>query len=260
MPYELFIALRYLRAKRKQVMISVITVIAIAAVAAGVASLIIVLAMMTGFRQEFQTRILSGTAHLNLAHKTRRPIENYRELVSRLKQLPHIRSASATLYERVLIQGHNQTDGAILKGVDMSAASEADEIFQFSSEGDPRLLAEPEIDPETGAKIDRMLVGRGLAENVGLRVGDIATVISPQGHLTPMGMAPRYRDFKVVGIFKSGLSDYDEAWTYISLEAAQRLMGAEDVAEIIQMKVDDVDNVKQIGREVMEGVGGDFEV
>ena len=84
MPYELFIALRYLRAKRKQVMISVITVIAIAAVAAGVASLIIVLAMMTGFRQEFQTRILSGTAHLNLAHKTRRPIENYRELVSRL--------------------------------------------------------------------------------------------------------------------------------------------------------------------------------
>jgi len=105
-----------------------------------------------------------------------------------------------------------------------------------------------------------MLVGRGLAENVGLRVGDIATVISPQGHLTPMGMAPRYRDFKVVGIFKSGLSDYDEAWTYISLEAAQRLMGAEDVAEIIQMKVDDVDNVKQIGREVIEAVDGDFEV
>src|SRR6185437_6972068 len=87
MPYELFIALRYLRAKRKQVMISVITIIAIAAVAMGVASLIVVLAMMTGFRQEFQAKILSGTAHLNLRHKEGQPIENYRELVSRLSSL-----------------------------------------------------------------------------------------------------------------------------------------------------------------------------
>ncbi len=94
MPYELFIALRYLRAKRKQVMISVITIIAIAAVAMGVASLIVVLAMMTGFRQEFQAKILSGTAHLNLSLKERQPIENYRELVKRLSSLPHIRSGA----------------------------------------------------------------------------------------------------------------------------------------------------------------------
>src|SRR5215470_16046986 len=118
MPYELFIALRYLRAKRKQVMISVITVIAMAAVAAGVASLITVLAMMTGFRQEFQAKILSGTAHINLGYKIRR--------------LPHIRAASATLYQRVLISGHNQTDGAILKGVDMHEPPESNELFQFA--------------------------------------------------------------------------------------------------------------------------------
>src|SRR5678815_2501683 len=121
MPYELFIALRYLRAKRKQVMISVITFIAIAAVSLGVASLIVVLAMMTGFRQEFQAKILSGTAHLNLTHKERQPIENYRELVRQLSSLPHIRSASATLYQRVLVQGQKDTDGAVLKGVDLSA-------------------------------------------------------------------------------------------------------------------------------------------
>jgi len=218
-----------------------------------------VLAMMTGFRQEFQARILSGTAHINLGHKSHRPIENYKELVTRLQRLPHIRSASATFYQRVLIQGYNQTDGAILKGVDMSAPAEANEVFQFATEGNPGSLSEPETDPETGAKVDRMLVGQGLAEHVGLKIGDIATVISPQGHLTPMGMAPRYRDFKVAGIFTSGLSDYDEAWTYISLDAAQRLAGAEDVAEFIQMKVDDVDNVKQIKREVLAAVDDDFE-
>lgn len=260
MPYELFIALRYLRAKRKQVMISVITIIAIAAVAMGVASLIVVLAMMTGFRQEFQAKILSGTAHLNLTHKERQPIENYRALVSRLRSLPHIRSASATLYQRVLIQGQKDTEGAILKGVEMSAAHDANEVFQFTVEGNPQSLAEPETDSESGTKIDRIILGRELARTVGLKAGDVATIISPQGHLTPVGLAPRYRDFKVAGIFASGLSDYDETWAYISLEAAQRLSGAEDVAEIIQMKVDDVDAVKQIGAEVLAEVGDDYEV
>jgi len=260
MPYELFIALRYLRAKRKQVMISVITFIAIAAVALGVASLIVVLAMMTGFRQEFQAKILSGTAHLNLTLKERQPIENYRALVQRLNALPHIRAASATLYQRVLIQGQKDTEGAILKGVDVNAPRDANEVFQFTVEGNPQALSTAEIDPETGAKIDRIIVGRGLARTVGLKIGDIATIISPQGHLTPVGLAPRYRDFKVAGLFQSGLSDYDETWAYLSLEAAQRLSGADDVAEIIQMKVDDVDAVKQIGAQVISAVGDDYEV
>src|ERR1051325_1258574 len=161
-------------------MISVITVIAMASVAAGVASLITVLAMMTGFRQEFQTKIFSGTAHINLGYKTRRPLDNYRELVEKIRRLPHIRAASATLYQRVLISGHNQTDGAILKGVDMHEPPESNEVFQFAAEGDPRLLTEPETDSETGAKIDRIFVGRALAENVGVRIGDIATITSPQ--------------------------------------------------------------------------------
>jgi len=260
MPYELFIALRYLRAKRKQVMISVITVIAVAAVSMGVASLIVVLAMMTGFRQEFQAKILSGTAHLNVTRKERQPIENYRELVTRLSSLSHIRSASATLYQRVLVQGQKDTEGAVLKGVDLSAARNANEVFQFTVEGDPQSLEEPETDPETGAKIDRIVLGRELARTVGLKVGSVATIISPQGHLTPVGLAPRYRDFKVAGIFESGLSDYDATWAYISLEAAQRLSGAEDVAEIIQVKVDDVDAVKQIGAEVLAAIGDGYEV
>jgi lipoprotein-releasing system permease protein len=260
MPYELFIALRYLRAKRKQVMVSVITLIAVSAVAAGVASLIIVLAMMTGFREEFQTKILSGTADLNLMTRDGRPIEGYQDLVARLSRLPHIRSASATLYQRVLIQGRADTDGAILKGVDLSQPQETSEVFKFTVEGDPASLGEPETDASTGAAIDRIIVGEELGRIVGLRVGDIATVISPQGHLTPTGLMPRYRDFRVVGVFRSGLGDYDATWAYISLEAAQRLSGKQNVAELIQMKVDDVDEVKRIGREVLEAVGQEFTV
>lgn len=260
MPYELFIALRYLRAKRKQVMISVITVIAIAAVAAGVASLIIVLAMMTGFREEFQTKILAGTAHINLMRKDGRPIDNYGRLVEQLSALPQVRGASATLYQRVLIQGKADTDGAVLKGVDLDAPREANELFQFRVDADPMLLARPDRDPETATEIDHIFIGRELAQIVGLKTGDVATIISPKGHLTPIGMAPRYRDFKVGGLFESGLSDYDATWAYISLEAAQRLSGAEGVAEMIQLKIHDVNAVKQVGREVLQVAGDEYTV
>ncbi len=259
MPYELFIAMRYLRARRKQVMVSVISVIAVMAVAAGVASLITVLAMMTGFREEFQTKILSGTAHINLSAKDRRPIENYRELVARLEALPRVRAAAATLYQEVLIQGSNRTTGAILKGVDLNASPDANEVFQFTTEGDPQSLAAPETDEQSDAPIDRIILGRYLAEDLGLKIGDVATIISPEGHLTPMGMSPRYRDYKVAGMFESGLADYDSKWAYISLDAAQRLAGAEGVAQLIQMKVDDVDDVKAIKAEVLAAVGGEFE-
>jgi lipoprotein-releasing system permease protein len=260
MPYELFIALRYLRAKRKQVMVSVITIIAVAAVAAGVASLITVLAMMTGFREEFQTKILAGTAHLNLMRKDGRPIEDYEQVIEKVRPVPGVRSQTATLYQRVLIQGRNDTDGAILKGVDLNTSPDANEVFQYTVEGDPRILGEPFTDEESGAKIDRIIVGRELARIVGLKVGDVAVIISPQGHLTPLGMAPRYREFKVAGLFESGLGDYDATWAYISLGAAQRLSGEQDVAQLIQMKVDDLDEVKEIGRRVVAAAGDDYTV
>jgi lipoprotein-releasing system permease protein len=259
-PYELFISLRYLRAKRKQVMLSVITVIAVSAVAAGVASLILVLAMMSGFKEDFQAKLLSGTLDLNLLRKDGRPLEGYKEMERRLGDLPHIKAASATLYEKVLIEGKRDNDGAFLKGVDLDAPRPANEVFQFTVDGDPGSLARPDTDPETGAEIDKIIIGRDLAQDVGLQIGDIATVISPQGHLTPVGMAPRMRDFKVSGIFQSGLPEYDSNWAYISLQAAQRLTGKENVADLIQMKVDDIYAVKEIGKELIAAFGNDYEV
>ena len=260
LPYELFIALRYLKAKRKQVMISVITGIAVSAVAAGVASLIVVLAMMTGFREEFQTKILAGTFHLNLLRKDGRAIEDFRTVEERLLRMPHIRTAAATLYQRCLIQGKQDTDGAMLKGVDLESPPEGIELFQFAVEGDPTKLGEPEQDAETGGRLDRIVVGDELARTVGLEVGDIATIISPQGHLTPLGMAPRYRDFRVAGVFRSGLAEYDSTWAYISLEAAQQLTGSAGAAEVIQMRVDDLYAVKEIGRDVLAAMGDQFTV
>ena len=259
-PYELFIALRYLRAKRKQVLISVITIIAVSAVAAGVASLIMVLAMMSGFREDFQTKLLSGTLDLNLLRKDGRALDGYKDLEDRLNHFPHVRAASATLYEKVLIQGKQDTDGVFLKGVDFSAPRLANEVFQFSLDGDPDELARPETDPDTNTEIDHIIIGHDLAQEIGARIGDIVTITSPQGHLTPMGMAPRIRDFRVSGVFQSGLPEYDSSWAYISLEAAQRLSGKENVADLIQMKVDDIYAVKQIGGQILNALGPEYEV
>jgi lipoprotein-releasing system permease protein len=258
--FELFIALRYLRAKRKQVVISVITFIAIAAVAAGVASLIVVLAMMTGFREEFQTKILSGTAHLNLIRKDGRPIEDYNRLKEQVGSVPGVRAAAGTFYHRVLVQGKGGTDGALLKGVDLEAPREANEVYQFAAGLDPSGLAEPVIDPQTGSTIDRLILGKELAGSLGIETGDVVTVISPSGHLTPVGVAPRYRYLKIEGLFESGLAEYDAAWGYISLEAGKRLAGESEVVELIQMKVDDIYAVKETGRQVLGAAGEDFVV
>lgn len=241
-------------------MISVITLIAIAAVTAGVAALIVVLAMMTGFREEFQEKILSGTAHLNLLPKSGETISDYPQLVEKLRTLPHIRNASPTLYQKVLIQGKKDTDGAFLKGVDTSAPLESSEVFQFIKEGDITSLTEFETDNESGVQVDHLIIGQDLAANIGLKLDDIVTIISPQGHLTPMGMSPRYRDFKVTGIFASGLADYDATWAYISLDAAKRLAGSDEVVQLIQIKVDEVDNVKAIGAQVLAAVGDTYAV
>src|SRR5260370_40346691 len=119
----------------------------------------------------------------------------------------------------VLIQGNKDNPPATLKGVALSGPREENEVFKFTIKGDPASLAEPDRDPETGAAIDRMIIGRDLADSTGLQMGDVVSIITTQGHLTPIGMAPLYRDFKVAGIFQSGLAAYDSTWAYVSLEA-----------------------------------------
>lgn len=257
MPFELFVAIRYLRSRRKQVMLSVITAIAVGAVAVGVAALVLVLALMTGFREDMQTRILAGTAHLNLVRRDGLAIRDYRELVGRLSRLPRVTSATPTLYQTVLVEGTEGAAGAILKGVDPEAPGGTDEVARVMAEGEVARLAGPVERPE-GGLIDTLVVGRDLAAEVGLRVGDIATVTAPGPEARDGELVPRTKDFRVVGIFASGLYDYDSRWAYVSLDAERRLTGDDEVVQVIQMQVDDIYAVKEVAAEVLAGVGPQF--
>ncbi len=269
MSYELFIALRYLRAKRRQAAVSVITAIAVAGITLGVAALIIAQALITGFRADVQDKILQGTAHLNLLKADNSGIENYRELVERARTVPGVRAASATIYAQALLSVGDRQEYAVLKGVDFDAPHEANEIFSTVVEGDPKQLEpapEPEPSPrtadqdQTGQPLAGIIIGRQLARTLALRVNDVVTAISAQSRLTPAGLQPRprYTRFRVAGIFSSGLYEYDAKWAYITLAAAQAVSGSGDTAGVIQMKVADIYAVGETGRRVRAAAGPDF--
>jgi lipoprotein-releasing system permease protein len=256
MPYELFIALRYLRAKRRQAAVSVITAIAVAGITIGVAALIVAQALITGFRADVQDRILQGTAHLNLLREDNSGIENYRELIDRVRQISGVRAASATIYMPVLLSIGNRQEQAILKGVDLVAPNEANEIFSTTVEGDAnQLRAAPGID-----SLDGIVVGKDLARTIGAQLNDTITATSVVTRLTPAGLQarPRHTDFRVAGIFSSGLHEYDSKWAYISLQAAQQLSGGGNTAGVIQMKVADIYSVGEIGNRVRQIAGEGF--
>lgn len=267
MSYELFIALRYLRAKRRQTAISVITAVAVAGIALGVAALIIAQALISGFRSEVQEKLLQGTAHLNLLKEDNSGIENYRELVARVQQVPGVHAASATIYAPALLTIGERQEQAILKGVDLSAPRAANEVFATLVEGDSQQLAVQSLAPapspyedEAATAIDGIIIGRELARVLGVKLNDIVTAVSATTQLTPAGLQPRprYTRFRVVGLFASGLYEYDAKWAYIALAAAQRVSGVGDVATVIQMRVDDIDQVGALGARARSLAGADF--
>jgi lipoprotein-releasing system permease protein len=267
MKYELFIALRYLRAKRRQAAVSVITAISIAGITLGVASLIIAQSLITGFRSDVQDKILQGTAHLNLLKEDNGGIENYRELVKRISAAPGVSAVSATIYAQVLLSSNGHQEYAVLKGVDLDSPRDANEVFSTVIEGDPgRLQSTPPTSDQNdegeteAAALEGIILGKQLAQSMALRVNDVVTAISSQNRLTPAGLQPRprYTRFRVIGIFASGLYDYDAKWAYIGLPAAQKVRGNGDAAEVIQMKVADIYAVKEVGARVRAIAGPGF--
>ncbi|MBO0725267.1 MAG: ABC transporter permease, partial [Blastocatellia bacterium] len=269
MPYELFIALRYLRAKRRQAAVSVITAIAVAGITLGVAALVIAQALITGFRADVQDKILQGTAHINLLKDDNSGIENYRELVERVGAAPGVNAASATTYAQVLLSAGGRQEYAVLKGVDLNSPREANEVFSTVIAGDPgRLKSAPSNQPSdqksegepAETAMEGIILGKQLAQTMALRINDVVTAISVYTRLTPAGLQPRprYTRFRVAGIFSSGLYDYDAKWAYIALSAAQKVKGSGDAAEVIQIKVSDIYAVKEIGGRVRAIAGPGF--
>ena len=262
MPFELFIALRYLRARRQQTAVSVITAIAVAGITVGVAALIVAQAMIHGFRSDVQDKILAGTDHLNLLKEDNGGIENYRKLTEQIRRIPGVIEASATIYAPVLLVSNGSQEQAVLKGLD-TADGATSELSSMTTEGANRLpiqVQEPSAESDEESPVEGIIIGQQLAKALGVKLDDQVTVVSAVTRLTPAGLQPRprYTKFVVAGIFSSGWYQYDSKWAYITLAAAQRLTGNGDTAGVIRMKVSDVDRVKELSARILNLAGSGF--
>jgi lipoprotein-releasing system permease protein len=257
MRFELFVAVRYLKAKRRQAVVGVITVISIVGVAAGVASLIIAMAITNGMRRDLQDRLLGSTAHVQLMRVASDGIRDWRPLTARLEQLPHVKAAAPGLYEQVLISRGARSVGVLIEGIVPQQERRVSDLLSNVTMGSAAALEPRPRDTESNA-IPPIVIGYDLADSIDAKVGTRVLVTSPQGELTPLGVIPKYRYFQVVGIFHSGFYQYDSAWAFTSLAEAQRLFGEPDVVSVISFKVDDLDRADQIGRTIEQAAGPGF--
>lgn len=253
MTFELFIAVRYLRAKRKQAVISIITVISVLGVAAGVASLIIALAINAGFKEDLQKRLLGATAHINLLRTENDGIRDYNGLATRLARVSHVVSLAPAIYETVLLSSGTRAKGVVLKGIDLKRELQVGDLLQSVTRGNLAPLAS-----ETGDDPAPIALGKDLADSLGVDAGDFVTAVSPQGSITPVGVVPRYKRFKVVAIYNSGFYDYDSGWVFTSLRAAQSLFSLSDVASVIEFKIDDIYRAPEIAALLKRAAGSGF--
>jgi len=295
MRFELFVATRYLRAKRRQAFIGVITGISVLGVAAGVASLIVALAINNGFRQDLQARLLGSTAHVSLLRVQSDGIREWRPLLEKLSKQPHVVAAAPAIYEQVLISRGPRARGAVLKGMLPQYERKVSDLLKTvtlgsaaaleespAAAGDPRGVpglrpgpdgSEPRPHADTSqaqspddlagvqqrvARMPPIILGKDLAEEIGATVGSVVLVTSPQGELTPFGMVPKYIRFHVAGVFNSGFFDYDSSWAFIRLSDAQELFGLGDVISVIQFKLDDIYLAGDLARALEQAAGHGF--
>jgi lipoprotein-releasing system permease protein len=278
MRFELFVASRYLRAKRRQAVIGVITGISIAGVAAGVASLVVALAINNGFRQDLQDRLLGSTSHINLLRIQSDGIKDWRPLMDRLSKEPHIVATAPAIYEQVLISRGPRARGAVLKGMIPQEEKRVSDLLKTVTNGSANALEENAQDADKSVRATQgyqsptdlqgvenriaamppVILGKDMADELGAAVGSIVLVTSPQGELTPFGMVPKYNRFRVVGVFNSGFYDYDSSWAFTRLSDAQQLFGLGDLVSVLEFKVDDIYKADQISRQLEHDAGKGF--
>jgi lipoprotein-releasing system permease protein len=251
MRFEWFVAQRYLRSPYRPAVLRLVTLLSVMGVAAGVATLVIALSMNTGFRETLQDRLLGVTAHISLTRPGSGGIKNYEDLATKLATLPAVRSVTPAVYQTVLLSFAGEARGVVTKGVDPERERKSDEALQRVVAG--KLDFSPDADG-----IDALLIGKQLADEWKISPGDYVTLTSPQGRLTPYGLIPRTRRFRVAGIFNSGFYDYDENWCFMTLAAAQGLSGAGDLVNVLEFRLDQPERAGEIAEEIRHAVGQGF--
>ncbi len=249
MSFELFVSLRYLAAKRKQTFISIITFISMAGVAVGVMALIVVLAVMSGFEEDLKGKILGVTSDA-VVTRMGGPVADWRELAAEVAKTPGVVAASPFVYTQALLSAGRNATGVIVRGIDPALSRRVLSVGLNMKEGSLAALT-----PRRPTELPGIVLGRVLARNLGAWVGDSVDLISPFGQMTAVGRLPRARQFRVVGVFESGMFEYDASLAYLSLASAQSFLGMGDQVTGLELKVRDIYQAAEVARSIQQRLG-----
>jgi lipoprotein-releasing system permease protein len=246
-PFELHVALRYLRARRKQAFISVISAISTLGVIVGVMALVLALALMTGLQGELRNRILGSSAHVFVWKQG--GITDYEAEVKELRSMPHVEGAAPAVLGKAIVSSPGGEAFITIKGIDPALEPTVTDLQRSMQEG----RVDAVVDAGDG-QLPGILLGRDLTERLGVQFGDEVTLLTPHGTLTPMGMLPRQRRVRIAGVFSLGLFEFDSSYGFMALPVVQRLLDRAEI-EFIQLRVDDIYRAPAIADEISRARG-----
>jgi lipoprotein-releasing system permease protein len=252
MRYEFFIGLRYLRAKRKSIFISVITALSIAGVSLGAMALIVVLSVMRGFEDDMKTKILGTNAHIIILQQGA-AMRHYEEIRQKAQEMKGVVATTPFIFTQAMLTSENNVYGILLRGIDPKTAGGVINIEKTLKQGRLDSLQQEEPSSPPG-----IFIGKELAQNLGVLLGDTVIVVSPLGALGPMGTGPPMKKFRITGIFETGMYEYDSSLAYISLQSAHKFLSMEDTVSGVEVKVQDIYKARQIAQAIQKGLGYPF--
>lgn len=265
LPYEIFVGLRYLRAKRRNRTISLNTFVSIAGITLGVAALIGTVGIMTGFKEDIQAKILGTTAHVIVQERMKENVTDYDPLIERIRTVPEVVAATPFVLRQVLLTTQSGVQGIVLRGIDPQREANVTELAKNMSAGQltdlltPVKVRQTPVDDPQGAPqlVEKpgIILGKELAMRLGVFPGDTLNVVSPVGPISAMGMVPKIRTFAVVGLFHSGMYEYDSSLAYIELGEAQKFFNMGDGVSGIEVKVTDVFRADEIAHTIEQVLG-----
>ena len=259
MPYELQVAVRYLVARRRQAFVSLISFVSTLGVAVGVTALVVALALMTGLQGELRDRMLGSMPHVYVAKIADGGVADVVGERARLLKLPHVVGAAPVVIGPALVRAGERSSFVTLKGVDPATEASVTELPRRMTAGRFDTLATPPDPSGDGPRLDGIVLGKDLAASLAVQTGDVVTVLTPQGTLTPMGVMPRARSLRVAGIFSLGLYEMDSAYAVVALPVGLRLMG-KAYPDYLQLKVDNLDYARTVAESIVAAHGATYQV
>ena len=254
MSFELFISLRHLKSKRAQKFISLNTWISIGGVALGVMALIVVIAVMSGFGKDLRDKILGTNSHIVVTNITRSGTDDFESVLKKVMQSDGVKAAAPFILNQVMLTFGSKSSGVVVRGVDPEREAMVSDLEKNLIQGEIGMLKRHKKN-KAGPGHDNIILGKELSQKLGVQVGGAISMVSPASRLTPMGLIPKIKLFRVVGLFESGMFEYDSSLAFISVQSAQRFFAMKGKVSGIEIRVEDIDRADQIAEILQENLG-----